>query len=75
MSKTEDVETVVLDWLTAGPLTIDDIADRFRGALPGEELTWLGIAMRRLERAGQVRYPSCTDGHNHDDPCTVELTR
>lgn len=75
MNKTADIETAVLDWLDGGPLTIDEIADRFRRIAPGEQLTWLGIAMHKLEGAGKVFYPSCGHGAHHDGPCTVEMAR
>lgn len=75
MNKTADIETAVLDWLADGPLAIGDLADRFRRIAPGEQLTWLGIAMHKLEGAGKVSYPSCSASHNHDGPCTVELAR
>ena len=35
---------------------------------------WIGAALHRLNDAGRLRFPSCSDGHDHvSSGCAVEL--
>ncbi len=57
----------------AGPVTLDTlIAEAWRYTDDGDP-RWVGVALMRLNQAGEIRYLSCDDNHNHDSTCAVEF--
>jgi hypothetical protein len=70
--KTSDIEQFVTDTLAHGPIDQDELVRRFR-LISSEQLTWLGIAVNKLEDSGQIRFPKCSC-RSHEGDCVLELT-
>lgn len=74
MMKSEYAIEQVRKYLTrAGqPVKLDDLITKAWLFTDDGDPRWVMVALMRLNAAGDVRYLTCDDNHNHDSDCAVE---
>lgn len=59
----------------AGPVTIETLISEVWRYTEDGDPRWIGVALMRLHEAGDIRYLTCDDNHDHDSTCAVEIVR